>query len=122
MTGRPMPVPSDAERSDDRRTSLRHGCFLPATYRCRSWWLLSFAQEAVVCNISRHGVSLQTRRPQEVGTLLTIELSAPCAGAAVGRLQAKVVHTQRTPVLRDWVLGCALENELSEDEVQALIQ
>jgi hypothetical protein len=116
-----MAVPSDSVRPEDRRSSVRHTCAVPVCYRARSWWLLSSTHQGVICNVSCGGICLQTTRPYDPGTLLAVELPGRTGHSHPRRVDARVIHVRQVPVLHDWVLGCALQQELSQDEVLALV-
>jgi hypothetical protein len=107
---------------EDRRVSVRHACCVPVTLRLRPWWLLGASWPATLCNASAHGLCLHTQRPQEEGTILYVELAAGRGKSFKRRLRAQVVHAVQTPVLRDWVLGCALrDDELTEAELKQIV-
>jgi hypothetical protein len=114
-------APLAFDRPEDRRRSPRHVCSVPVRCRNRPWWLLGTSWPAVLCNASVGGICLHTQRPEEVGNVLYVELTRVPAAAGVRRLRAQVLHSRQTPVLHDWVLGCALqEDELTDEELRSL--
>jgi hypothetical protein len=122
MSSPTAPVPDRPARAEERRTAVRHACAVPVRYRSRPRWLLGSASPAVLCNASIRGICLQTPRPEEVGRVLVVEVDK-LPGASPRLLKAQVLHASRTPVLRDWVLGCALQgDELSEEDLRCLME
>jgi len=75
--------------------------------------------QAQVLNVSPGGVGLATKRHCEPGTPLKIEL-IDASGRTSRPMQIRVVHS--TPKGKeDWVIGCAFETPLSEEDVAALL-
>jgi hypothetical protein len=104
----------------ERRAYVRLACDLAATcrpadrHRDVGW-------PGRVRDISRAGVGLLLRHRFRPGTTLAVELRAH-NGTPMHTLTVRVVHA--TAVVDEgnpcWLLGCALEQPLSEQEFQAL--
>jgi PilZ domain-containing protein len=106
-----------AARKAERRVSVRFQS--NAKGHCQSVSLQrESAWEAIVRDISCSGIGLLLPRRFERGTLLTIELTETTAGQT-RLLLVRVVHATPQPE-GNWLLGCALTNSLTEDEVQLL--
>jgi hypothetical protein len=104
----------------ERRTYVRLASDLTASCRPAGrhldpGWL------GTVRNISRGGVGLLLRHRFQPGTDLTVELR-DAAGELRRTVGVRVAHA--TAVLVDgidcWLLGCAFDQPLSEEEFQAL--
>src|SRR5262249_32954563 len=94
------------------RTELEALC-QPGSGRLDSaWWL------AKICDISVGGLGLVLRRRFEPGTILTVDLDSPARKMA-RTFQAQVRHAT-TGTDGTWVVGCALANRLSDEELEAL--
>lgn len=106
-----------AQRREERRASVRHqstakgSCHTLNASRETSW-------DAVVRDISAEGIGLMLGRRFEPGVLLSIELPDNSDGQP-RLLLARVVHAT-TRSEGGWLIGCALLNPLTDDEVQAL--
>jgi hypothetical protein len=102
----------------ERRAFVRYPCDLetnchPLTAGAGPEW------SGQVADVSRGGVGLILSRRFELKTLLAIELQSR-TGQFTRRVFGRVVHVQR----RDdgaWLLGCALANELSDEDLRALL-
>jgi hypothetical protein len=72
-------------------------------------------------NISRGGVGLLLRHCFRPGTDLAVELRRP-TGAFLCSVKVRVVHATAVFVEGNhlWLLGCAFDQPLSEEELQAL--
>lgn len=75
--------------------------------------------QAKVRDVSVGGLGLVLKRRFERGAGLAIEIPAT-ASRPGDTLLVKVVHTTRLPD-GEWLLGCALVSQLSEDELKALV-
>jgi hypothetical protein len=75
--------------------------------------------QAQVLNISPGGVGLATQRHCEPGTPLKIEL-IDASGRTSRPMQVRVVHSTSKGE-EDWVIGCAFETPLNEEDVAALL-
>ena len=70
-------------------------------------------------NLSACGLGLVVAKPIEAGTALIIELDDPLeVDARV--LAVTVVHARPMPI-RGWFLGCALAQELSDEELRDMV-
>jgi hypothetical protein len=74
---------------------------------------------AKILNISRGGVALLLGRRFEMGTLLAIEVPKTKTQNSLTFL-ARVVHVSGKPA-GTWQVGCAFTQEISEDDLQALL-
>jgi hypothetical protein len=80
------------------------------------WWL------GRVADISTTGIALvlqQLRQKFPAGTLLTVELQN-WAGDVSRTLPTRVVHMTPNPE-GGWLLGCAFEKPLTEEDLKALL-
>jgi hypothetical protein len=108
-----------ADTADERRVRVRHPQKLN-TYAQRGagdldqvWWMGN------VRNISGSGIGLIIQNRFEEGTLLTLELeNASRTGSHT--LQAEVVRV--FPERGGWFLGCTFSRELTDTEIQELLQ
>jgi hypothetical protein len=108
-------------RRAERRAYVRLAVDLTAV--CRTAGRLSdIGWPGLVRNISRGGVGLIVRHRFQPGTRLTIDLQA-ARGEERPALAVLVVHA--TPASADgapcWLLGCAFDRPLTEEEFQALL-
>ncbi len=113
-------MPDSAPRPE-RRACVRLASNLSATCRpARHSKAVSWPGK--VRDVSRGGLGLLMRHRFRHGTRLTLELRAS-TGALLGTVSVMVVHT--TAVVEDsccnWLLGCAFDPPLSEDEFHALL-
>ena len=113
-------IPSDfALLLNDRRCRVRHAQKL-STYAQRGagdldqvWWMGS------VRNISGSGIGLVLKSRFEPGTKLTIELEN--AARTVSQThQVEVVRVR--PDQRGWLLGCSFVIELTDSQLQDMLQ
>ena len=72
----------------------------------------SLARLSIVHDISAHGIGLLLTKHMSPGTMMNVELS----GRAVTNRVAQVVHSTRTE--GGWIVGCKLDNPLSDQELQ----
>jgi len=72
----------------------------------------SLARLSMIRDISANGIGLLLTIPMSPGTLLNLELS----GRAIVSRVACVVHTTRTE--GGWIVGCTLDDPLSDGELQ----
>jgi hypothetical protein len=75
--------------------------------------------QAQVLNISPGGVGLATHRHCEPGTPLKIEL-IDASGRTSRPMQVRVVHST-SKGKEDWIIGCAFETPLNEEDLAALL-
>jgi hypothetical protein len=108
---------ADCASPAERRAFVRYPCSLESN--CHP--LSASGQEwaGQVENVSRGGVALVLNRRFELKTLLAIELLRP-NGEPARRVFARVVHVHRRAD-GNWMLGCAFANELSEEDLKALL-
>jgi hypothetical protein len=99
----------------DQRTWIRFPCEIQASYQIVGTEGIPYS--AQVENISASGIALIGDEPLETGVLLTLELQS--AGSAATVILACVVHA--APQSGRWVLGCSFIRELSEEDLQVLI-
>ncbi len=71
-------------------------------------------------DLSQKGVGLLFKRPFELGAKLTVEFLVRDREEPI-QLQVHVVHADPKPD-GNWYVGCELTVELSEEELQALLQ
>jgi hypothetical protein len=72
----------------------------------------SLARLSIVRDISANGIGLLLARSLSPGTLINVELS----GRVIINRLARVVHSTRTE--GGWIIGCTLDNPLSNQELQ----
>jgi hypothetical protein len=104
----------------ERRAYVRLTCDLAAT--CRpSGRSLEPSWLGTVRDISAGGVGLLLRHCFHPGTALTVELREG-TGRLVRTVQVRVVHATALQVegSHRWLLGCAFDRPLSDEELQAL--
>lgn len=105
--------------SSDQRTWMRFPSRIKAVYQPVGADDPS-KHPAEVLNISASGVGLIVSRSVETGTLLSIDLAPPTAGARPRTMLACVVHaSSQSP--SEWALGCNFIQELGEEDLQALV-
>lgn len=116
------PSPPDRSSADadarDRRARVRYSSALetycqPGTGSLETFWWL-----AKVRDVSRTGIGLVVPHRFDAGTLLTVEVQDPAEDYA-RTLHVHVVHAAALPE-GGWLLGCTLQTELSDDEIQRL--
>jgi hypothetical protein len=123
----PQPVGREQEQAVpadvlERRAWVRYGtdlealCRGPGRRKAVGW-------PARVRDISAGGVGLLLRHRFRPGSYLAVELHSP-SGGCLRVLGVRVVHTTPTSVDGEpcWVTGCLLTDQLTDDEVQALLQ
>lgn len=101
---------------NDHRLAERYDCAVPTTCQPPSAWCKE-PWPAVIRNISTGGLSLTLNRRFEPGSGLAIEL--PGEDGTTATILAKVVHVH--PQDEGWLLGCDFISELSEEEVQLVL-
>jgi hypothetical protein len=74
---------------------------------------------ARIHDVSRNGIALLLSGRQRRGTILKVQFRPPTAGV-VGPRHACVIHSSRQ-MQGLFIVGCALDCELSPDELQALL-
>lgn len=106
--------PDDGERRTlVRYASLARGACGDAGIGAQPSWT------ARARDISTNGASLLVRRPFRKGAELVIRLEGKDDAGSILR-QARIVHTRACPP-HGWVLGCAFEVPLTEEELRALL-
>jgi hypothetical protein len=111
-------TPFPGSEPEDARASERFPCALETTCQPPSAW----GQDpwpATIRNISTGGLNLSMHRRFERGSGLAIEL--PGDDGTTSTVLAKVVFVRPDPE-GGWLLGCCFISELSEEEVQAVLQ
>jgi len=114
------PTPRSEPPAGERRAYVRLASALSAT--CR-WGGRSqdVGWPARVRNVSRGGIGLLLRHCFRPGTSLIVELRDE-VGRPLGTVSVRVIHA--TAVAADggprWLLGCAFEQSLTDEEWQAL--
>lgn len=105
------------EPPTERRVSVRYqaqlkgSCQTLSAQRGTAW-------QATIRDISQDGIGLLLARRFEPGSTLSIELT-DAAGEQAHLLLGRVAHATARPE-GGWVIGCALLNPLSEEEIHAL--
>jgi PilZ domain len=114
--GGERPAPAHAER----RAYVRVPSSLAA--QCRPARRLDVSWPGRVQDISRGGVGLLLRHCFRAGTYLDVELCGR-GGAVLRTIAVRVVHARAAVVdgERCWLLGCAFEEPLSEEELRGLL-
>jgi hypothetical protein len=105
-------------RADERRRATRYPCWLRGACRPFGASLLE-RRASILRDLSTGGVNLMIDRPVDRGAALAVELEG--IGGRSGRyLLAHVAH-----IIEDsqgqWLVGCAFDRSLSEEEVRALL-
>jgi CheY-like chemotaxis protein len=115
------PGPTSEFRGEERRACVRYLCQLDGT--CQPIGRPSTGESWLgkLLDISATGVKILINRRFEVGTLLAVELPRP-GWEAAPILLCRVVRVAKEPVGRDWEVGCMLDRELSDDEVQSYLE
>ena len=102
----------------DRRKETRYQC-APATAALLSTSKSHEAQRGWVLNLSSSGIGLLLDSAVEPDSQLVIHLQSARTGM-VFDLLARVVHS--TPQTNgEWLIGCKLANNLSQDDLDALL-
>ncbi len=110
-----QPVPS----ADEKRAWIRFSCEGERPAQATLLINPNNKIQAHVLNISPGGVGLATKRHCEPGTPLKIEL-IDASGQTSRPMQIRVVHSTAKGN-EDWVIGCAFETPLTEEDVAALL-
>jgi hypothetical protein len=133
---------SDGQKISDVLYVENCGDFMPNEWRCsmpdsreRRVWTRYTANRTVnmseadteeiswvarMLDLSPRGIGLVFKRRFEVGAKLTVEFLVEGREEPV-QLHAQVVHADQKPD-GNWYLGCGLAGELSEEELQSLLQ
>jgi hypothetical protein len=122
VSTRESPIPDSTQAAlIERRTFVRLACDLQAT--CRSASLREVGWPGVVRDISRGGIGLLLTHRFQPGTELAVELRDE-KGELRRVLRARVVHATATSSGGNpaWLLGCAFDAPLSEEEFKGLHQ
>lgn len=115
-----VPVAGDPARPRrDCRRNNRYRCFTqsycqPGVGKLENFWWRSQIQD-----ISMSGIGLLLNKRFRPGTHLAVELPDP-EGTSARKLLTRVVHTH-PQAEGGWLLGCALIDKLSHDEIEALL-
>jgi hypothetical protein len=95
------------------RTEARYHC--PRLARVRPHTKSAVTERlSIVRDISANGIGLLLTHALEAGTLVDVELRS----RSIVRRVAKVVHSTKQE--GGWLIGCTLDNPLSNPELQAL--
>ena len=108
---------SSAETNDPRieqRTEPRYHCPRLARIRPRTGQRVT-ERLSIVRNISVHGIGLFLTQALEPGTLVDVELRS----RYIVRRVATVVHCTKQE--GGWLIGCTLDNALSEHELHSAL-
>jgi hypothetical protein len=113
---------SPASRPLERRAFVRLTSSLSAACRPTGRPALEPGWLGTVRDVSRGGVGLLLQHRFERGTFLTVELRQS-TGEVVRTAQVRVMHATavRTGGTLCWLLGCAFDQPLSEEDFQALL-
>jgi CheY-like chemotaxis protein len=114
------PGPAPEFRGEERRACVRYLCHLDGTCQPVGHPSTGESWLGKLRDISATGVKILINRRFEVGTLLAVELPRP-GWEATNMLLCRVVRITKDPVGHDWEVGCALDRELSDDEVQSYL-
>ena len=117
MPGPPAPqVPSAGidPVGVEKRTEPRYGCRRLVRVR-RATPPGAPTRLAIVQNVSMQGIGLLLTQPVPPETVLEIELHGP----TIVKRFARVVHSTKQP--DGWLVGCALNNSLSDGELERLL-
>ena len=114
-------LPTGEEFSDpsieiDQSVAVRYLCDREVFYS--PLWT-SERHLARIRNVSVHGISLLIGAPIERGVDLTIDMKTVDPSILV-TLVARVVHSTKQDE-RNWIVGCKFLNELSEQDLLALL-
>jgi hypothetical protein len=107
------PSAARPDRSNEQRTEARYHCPRLARVSLQKA-PKSRARLSIVHNISASGIGLLLTYPLDRGTLIDVELR----GRLVVTRVAQVVHSTKHE--GGWLIGCTLDNPLSEPELQQL--
>ena len=110
MPGPPTPQNAGAEK----RTEPRHGCRRLVRVR-RAMAPGAPSRLAIVQNVSTQGIGLLLTEPVPAETVLEIEMP----GQSIVKRFARVVHS--TKQADGWLVGCALNNSLSDVDLEQLL-
>ena len=120
MSRQPAPVGGRGVSGPESRDAERHPCELPTT--CQppmGWGTTKEPWPAIIRGISTAGLNLALERRFERGTGLAIEL--PAEDGTTSTVLARVIQIQAEQA-GGWVLGCAFVSQLSDEEVQSLLE
>jgi hypothetical protein len=105
-----------AKRHQEKRVAMRYPCDREVQFFTERH---SEPLTGRLRNLSACGLGLVVAKPIEAGTALVIELDDPLeVDARV--LAVTVVHSRPMPI-RGWFLGCALAQELSDEELRDIV-
>ncbi len=115
------PGPLPEFRGEERRACLRYLCQLDGTCQPVGHPTTGESWLGKLRDISATGVKVLVNRRFEIGTLLVLELPRPGWDAS-RMLLCRVVRVTKESLGRDWEVGCSLDRELSDDEVQSYLE
>jgi len=115
------PSPTPEVRGEERRAGVRYLCQLDGTCQPVGHPTTGESWVGKLRDISATGVKILINRRFEVGTLLVVELPRP-GWEMTQMLLCRVVRVAKEPVGQDWEVGCTLDRELSDDEVQSYLE
>jgi hypothetical protein len=112
-----LAVPPAPSSFPERRAWVRYYCLPPGLDRV---FVSAGGQRdpASVQNISRGGIGLLLGRRVEPGTAVRVELGN--ASATLLDARARVAHVTQEPA-GDWLIGCAFDAPLSQEELDKLL-
>jgi hypothetical protein len=107
---------ADAVVLPEKSAADRHACEVPTTCQPPSGWCKD-PWPAIIRDIGHSGLSLTLNRRFERGKGLAIEL--PAEDGSSSTVLARIVQVTAHP--SGWLLGCDFIGELSDDEVQHVL-
>lgn len=110
--------PKLAPVAHDNRDGIRHNCEVPTTCQPPSAYTKD-PWPATIRDISNAGLSLTLNRRFERGSGLAIEL--PTEDGNTATVLARVTHLRAFAAEGGWLLGCEFISELSDEEVQFVV-
>jgi hypothetical protein len=117
MLGPPAPQAPRAgtdHAGEEKRTAPRHSCRRLVRVR-RAMAPGAPSRLAILENVSTQGIGLLLTEPVPPETVLEIEMH----GQSIVKRFARVVHS--TKQADGWLVGCALNNSLSNGELERLL-
>ena len=107
------------KKGTNKRATIRYRCPPATLSRIMTAEDQEF-QRAWVQNLSLHGIGLLMSRPLAVGTLIAIQIKNSALNKNF-EFTASVAHST-LQAGGDWLVGCALFQPLSEDDLEVLLQ
>jgi hypothetical protein len=102
----------------ERRVWVRYPCHLDVVYWKSTGSATEACRSARILDISAGGVRMLLNRPFEAGTVLTLQLEN-AEQTSTRTLLVHVVHV-RPHSHSEWVVGCAFDSKVSEEDARAL--